>query len=111
MKKKVGMMLISLLMLTACGSGYDDVIDQAVEELQEGPLGESHDDVDVRERSDISVWDDGRYVSIHYYKPNGSNREYFYEVSGDDFNMIGENESNQVRTETPDYQEQFGEEI
>lgn len=64
-----GVAAVSILLLTACGSPYDDEIDEVIkEENDELDDPAVKTDIDTLEREDSKIWvyEDGEYIELEY---------------------------------------------
>lgn len=85
----LGIASVSLLALTACGSPYDDDIDEVMKlenENLDKPSTET--DIDTLERDDTQIWvyEDGEYIELEYVirgKLETSNPVYKYNDNED----------------------------
>ncbi|SPU21163.1 lipoprotein [Niallia circulans] len=102
--------IIPFLILVGCsGSEYDDLIEGAINQHREDRV---HGEEYTREKADIAIWDNGKYVRISFIDADGNKgRDTYYEVIGDRYEELKQYEGEQLMSKTPDYQEQLGKKL
>ncbi|WP_415859167.1 cystatin-like fold lipoprotein [Bacillus halotolerans] len=114
--------LMMMFVLTACGGNkYDDAINDVIN-LEKKTRKEMGSDSDEYKRNNalIRVYNDGKYIQLAFYQPEGDSHELttfsYYEKLGDTYEEVdnmpgnGENDRLGLSKKTPDYEEVKGDE-
>ncbi|MED0870028.1 cystatin-like fold lipoprotein [Bacillus spizizenii] len=114
--------LLMMFVLTACGGNkYEDAINDVIN-LEKKTREEMGSDSDKYKRNNalIRVYNNGKYIQLAFYQPEGDSRELttfsYYEKIGDAYEEMdsmpgnGENDRLGLSQRTPDYEEVKGKE-
>lgn len=119
MKKLVGLLgiAVGIVALTACGSPYDDEIDQVIQ-LENKNLDKpsTETDIDTLKRDDTQIWvyNDGEYIKILYVIRDDietTDSVYRFDDDKNEYIRYSDDESNFFKSDVDDLEPDYTENV